>query len=331
LPDADLSIKAGRVTVLDGLFASHASLRLTLAPGVLAFSELAGDLGPGRIEGRASLRRDGAVVSLSGAAVVSGQPIPGAWAQGEWGGKLDFTATGDTPSALVGGLAGSGAVQLRGLVLPQADPGAPARVIAEAESGALYISENDFMGALRREIIRAPLTLDAPEVTAQVSGGVARLQASQFSAAIDLRRMSLEARVPLPAGDLPKNGNGASPQIAALWRGPLIAPQRDLEAGAFVNALAARAIARESARIEALEADLRERALFARRKRGMDFLHQREREVAAFLAEQARLDGERQEREAQEQARREREQADIERGELDKLIRSLPQEISPQP
>ena len=332
LPDADLSIKAGRVTVLDGLFASHASLRLTLAPGVIAFSELAGDLGPGRLEGRASLRRDGAVASVSGAATVSGQPIPGAWAQGSWGGKLDFTATGDTPSALVGGLAGSGGAQLRGIVFPQADPGAPARVIAEAESGALYISENDFMGALRREIIKAPLTLDAPEATAQVSGGVVRILAPQFSAAIDLRRMSLEARVPLPTGDLPKNWNGASPQIAALWRGPLIAPQRDLEAGAFVNALAVRAIARESARIEALEADLRERALFARRKRGFDFLHQRQREVAAFLAEQAQLDRERQdrerqERESQEQARRE--QSETEKGELDKLIRSLPQEISP--
>ena len=328
LPDADLSIKAGQVTVLEGLSAARASLRLTLAPGVLAFSEMSGALGQGRLEGRASLRRDGAVVSLSGAAAVSGQPIPGSWAQGVWGGKLDFTATGDTPSALVGGLAGSGAVQLRGLVLPQADPGAPARVIAEAESGALYISENDFMGALRREIIKAPLTLEALEATAQVSGGLLRLQAPQISAAIDLRRMSLEARAPLPSGVLPKNWNGAPPQVAALWRGPLAAPQRDLDAGTFINALAARAIARESARIEALEADLRERAFFARRKRGMDFLHQRQREVAVFLAEQAKLDRERQERESQEQARREREQAEIEKGELEKLIRSLPPEIA---
>ncbi len=328
LPDADFAIKAGQVTVLEGLSATRASLRLNLAPGVLAFSEMTGALGPGRIEGRASFRRDGASVSVSGAATVSGQPIPGAWAQGEWGGKLDFTATGDTPSALVGGLAGSGNLQLRGLVIPQADPGAPARVIAEAESGALYISENDFMGALRREIIRAPLSLDALEATAQVSGGVARLQAPQVSAAIDLRRMSLEARAPLPTGDLPKNWNGTPPQIAALWRGPLIAPQRDLEAGVFVNALAARAIARESARIEALEADMRERALFARRKRGFDFLHQREREVATFLAEQAQLDHERQELESQEQARREREQSEIEKGELEKLIRSLPPEIA---
>ena len=331
LPEADLSIKAGQVTVLEGLSAARASLRLTLAPGLLGFSEMTGALGLGRIEGRALLRRDGAAVSLTGAAMVSGQPIPGAWAQGAWGGKLDFTATGDTPSALVGGLAGSGEMQLRGLVLPQADPGAPARVLVEAESGALYISENDFMGALRREIIKAPLTFEAIDATAQITGGVMRLQAPQVSAAIDLRRMTLEARAPLSAGPLPKNWNGAPPEVAALWRGPLAAPQRDLDAGLFINALAARAIARESARIEALEADLRERALFARRKRGMDFLHQREREVAAFLADQARLDRERQEREAQEQAKREREQADIERGELDKLIRSLPQEISPQP
>ena len=328
LPDADFSIKAGQVTVLEGLSAARASLRLTLAPGVLAFSELSGSLGQGRIEGRASLRRDGAAVSLSGAAAVSGQPIPGSWAQGAWGGKLDFTATGDTPSALVGGLAGSGDVQLRGLVLPQADPGAPARVLAEAESGSLYISENDFMGALRREIIKAPLTLDTVDATAQVSGGLVRLQAPQISAAIDLRRMSLEARAPLPSGVLPKNWNGAPPQVAALWRGPLAAPQRDLDAGTYINALAARAIARESARIEALEADLRERAFFARRKRGFDFLHQREREVAAFLAEQAKLDRERQERESQEQARREREQSQIEKGELDKLIRSLPPETA---
>ena len=103
-------------------------------------------------------------------------------------------------------------------------------------------------------------------------------------------------------------------QIAALWRGPLAAPLRDLDAGSFINGLAVRAIARESARIEALEADMRERALFARRKRGLDFLHEREREVAAYLAEQAQ---------------REREQSDIEKGELDKLIRSLPMAHSP--
>ena len=58
-------------------------------------------------------------------------------------------------------------------------------------------------------------------------------------------------------------------------------------------------------------------AFFARRKRGLDFLHRREAEVAAFLTEQARLDRERQERE---------------KGEIGRLIESLPTDaLQPEP
>ena len=312
LPEADIVIKAGQVTLMDGVQATQASLRLGLSPGVFAISDLAGAWGPGRIEGGATLRRDGASVFLSGAGAVSGQPIPGNWARGEWGGRMDFTATGNSPAALVAGLAGTGTVQLPPVTLPQADPAAPARVIAEAEAGKLYISENDFLGALRRELDKAPLALPTRDLEARIAGGVVRLSASDVSAALDLRRMALEARVDLPVGDLPKDWSEASPRVAMVWRGPLGAPQRELDAGLFINGLAVRAIARESARIEALEADLRERAFFARRKRGLDFLARREREVAAFLAEQARLE-------------RQRPRLDIEKGEMERLIESLPQ------
>ena len=311
-PEADVIIRAGRITLLDGVLATQASLRLGLSPGVFAVSDLAGAWGQGRIEGRATLRRDGASVFLSGAGEVSGQPLPGNWARGEWGGRMDFTATGNSPAALVAGLAGTGAVQLRSVTLPQADPLAPARVIAEAESGKLYISENDFMGALRRELDKAPLTLATRDLEVRIAGGVVRLSASDVTAAVDLRRMAVEARVQLPVGDLPKDWSEAAPKVAMVWRGPLGAPQRELDAGVFINGLAVRAIARESARIEALEADLRERAFFARRKRGLDFLARREREVAAFLAEQARLE-------------RQRARVDIEKGEMERLIESLPQ------
>jgi len=189
---------------------------------------------------------------------------------------------------------------------------APARVIAEAESGKLYISENDFMGALRRELDKASLTLATRDLEARIAGGVVRLSASDVTAALDLRRMAVEARVLLPLDDLPKDWSEAAPKVAMVWRGPLGAPQRELDAGVFINGLAVRAIARESARIEALEADLRERAFFARRKRGLDFLARREREISAFLTEQARLD-------------RQRARVDIEKGEMERLIESLPQ------
>ena len=312
LPEVDVLIKSARATLLDGVLATQASLRLGLSPGVFAISDLTGAWGQGRIEGHATLRRDGASVFLSGAGAVSGQPMPGSWARGEWDGRMDFTATGGSPAALVAGLAGTGAVQLRSVTLPQADPLAPARVIVEAEAGKLYISENDFMGALRRELDKAPLTLATRDLEARMAGGVVRLSASDVSAALDLRRMAVEARVQLPVGDLPKDWSEAAPKVAMVWRGPLGAPQRELDAGVFINGLAVRAIARESARIEALEADLRERAFFARRKRGLDFLARREREVAAFLAEQARLD-------------RQRPRVDIEKGEMERLIESLPE------
>jgi hypothetical protein len=230
---------------------------------------------------------------------------------------MEFTTTGDSPAALAAGLAGSGAFQLGSVMIAQADPAAPGRVVAEAEAGKLYVSENDFMGALRRELEKAPLPIATRDLAARVSGGVAYLTAPDIGASIDLRRMALEARVELPVGDLPKNWNERPPRVAVVWRGPLAAPQRDLDAGTFINGLAVRAIARETARIEALEADLRERAFFARRKRGLDFLHRREAEVAAFLTEQARLDRERQERD---------------KGEIGRLIESLPTDaLQPEP
>ena len=317
LPDVDVLLKSGQAMILDGVPATQASLRLTLSPGAMGFSDLTAALGPGRIEGRASLRRDGALASLMGAVAVTGSPIPGTWVKGVWDGRMEFTTTGDSPAALAAGLAGSGAFQLASVMIAQADPAAPGRVVAEAEAGKLYVSENDFMGALRRELEKAPLPIATRDLAARVSGGVAYLTAPDIGASIDLRRMAVEARVELPVGDLPKNWNERPPRVAVVWRGPLAAPQRDLDAGTFINGLAVRAIARETARIEALEADLRERAFFARRKRGLDFLHRREAEVAAFLTEQARLDRERQERE---------------KGEIGRLIESLPTDaLQPEP
>ena len=311
-PQVDLSLKAGQVTILDGVSASQASFKLTLGPGVLSISDLTAALGQGRIAGGVSLRRDGSSVFLSGAGDVTGQSAPGAWARGLWDARMDFTATGDSPAALAAGLAGAGVVRLGAITLPQADPGAPARVMAEAEAGKLYISENDFLGALRRELDKAPMALGARDLDARMAGGLLRLSASDVAASIDLRRMAVEAKVALPIGALPQDWSEPTPRVAMVWRGPLSAPQRELEAGPFINGLAVRAVARESARIEALEGDLRERAFFARRKRGLDFLHRREKEVAAWLAEQARLE-------------RLRPRADIEKGEMERLIEALPQ------
>jgi hypothetical protein len=82
---------------------------------------------------------------------------------------------------------------------------------------------------------------------------------------LDLDRLSLDQRSRLALVDLPKDWNGPPPSINLVSAGALNNPARTVESGIFVNALAARAIARENARIQAQEFDIHEQAFFYNR------------------------------------------------------------------
>ena len=215
--------------------------------------------------------------------------------------------------------------------MPRADPAAPGRVIVASDANEIYVSENDFIGALRRELDRGALALADRTHDAMLAGGVLRLvEKDGFSAAFDLRSLAVELRANLAPSPLPKDWKGAATPVAVVLKGAFADPRREIEAGAFVSALSARAIAREQARVEALEADIRERALFARRQRGLAFLRLREREVAAWEAEQARLAVEAERRRIEEERRaaeeERRRQAEIERRRLEEERRAAEEE-----
>jgi len=80
--------------------------------------------------------------------------------------------------------------------------------------------------------------------------------------------------------------------VAVALSGPVDAPTRQIDASGFVAGLAAQAIGRESDRIAALDADIRERAAFNRRLKAEQFMRQREAELQAYAAEQARIKSE---------------------------------------
>jgi hypothetical protein len=229
-----------------------------------------------------------------------GVPIDRAGVSGILTGGLTFTSTGANAAALAAGLAGAGQAKIADFKFTRADPGAPARVIAQADEGSIYISENDFVGALRRELDRAPQQFGERSFDLNMAAGVLRVaSAAGQTLSLDLRTISAEARTMLTADPLPKDWTGPAPQLTIIDRDGV----RELDAGAFINTLAARAITKEAARIEALEGDIRERAAFARRRRGFEFLRQREREIVAYDAEQARLAVEAARRAAEEQRR----------------------------
>jgi hypothetical protein len=163
-----------------------------------------------------------------------------------------------------------------------------------------------------------------------VAGGVARLSpfadekpAASLSASgsFDLRNARIELRAAMQGRSAPKGWSGALPQIAVNWRGDWRAPARSYDVSALSNAVSQRALQREIERVEALEADIRERAAFNRRLRAER--ERREEELRVIAAEaRAREERLREERLREEQARQEqarKEQARLEQARQDRL------------
>lgn len=121
--------------------------------------------------------------------------------------------------------------------------------------------------------------------------------------AVDLRNFVVDQRITFTGRQLPKDWNDPPPQASIFWKGPLANPTRSIDASGMGNVLAARAIARETVRVQALEADIRERAYFNRRLKGLQFIKQREGEIVAWQAEQARLAAEAERRRIEEEKR----------------------------
>ena len=113
----------------------------------------------------------------------------------------------------------------------------------------------------------------------------------------DARAHVGESVVELQSPTPPKGWSGPPPRVRVAWSGPADKAARTIDASALSSALASRALAREGARIAALEADIRERAAFNRRLKAQEWLRQRAAEIDAFHREQARI--------AEEAARRE--------------------------
>jgi hypothetical protein len=119
-------------------------------------------------------------------------------------------------------------------------------------------------------------------------------------------------RVNLTAPRTPKDWVGAAPVATLIWQGKPDAMQRSVDAGPLFNAISSRAIAREAARVQALEADIRERAYFNRRSKAFDFIRRRDRELGIYLDEQRRIEAEAARRMAEDERRKAEDDREVE-------------------
>jgi hypothetical protein len=310
LPRARIALSAGLLThggepVVSGVDAQFeigdGSLRLEGVQGQWRGARLSGQL---RLGAEGGLRSLGWRLDLSGAD--AGQLTNGA-AAGALDVRMEGGGAGETPQRLVNTLAGSGEARLADGRIAALSPAALGKLVNEADRLGLDGDVGARFSALLGEEpwplgdIALPLTLSGGALRVAPHRSQVQGAQAQFTALFDLRRWRGEARadVTLAGAPVPPLRPGEQPQASVIWRGAPGAVTRSVETGAIRTLIAARELKRELDRVEAFEADARERALFARRLRLERETREREtrekeqREADAAREEARRIMGER--------------------------------------
>ncbi len=344
LPEFDLAIEAGAVTAADGIILRGARFALRADQDGLRLDDLTAPFGGGRVGGRFATRREGGLAQLSGRVTLEGvdlAPLTGGGLGGKVSGQVEAGGSGESPARLIAGLGGAGALTFAEARLGRFDPAAYARIIATTGEDASESDAARLQQRLSEALDRDGWSLGSVTVPFTLAGGLVRLQPLTFersglrteaSGIVDLRALTLDLRLGLkPLGALPKGWPADAPQVGVAWRGPLAAPRRETDVNALSNMVAARALAREIERVEAFEADARERAAHSRRLRAEREMRENARKLAEFLkaeeerrlAEEKRAEEERRAEEARRLAeeRRAEEQRRAEQARMEQEMR----------
>jgi hypothetical protein len=316
LPGLSLGLTSPRVLVpLAG--AMGGSFRLRVNEGALTLGEIALQSGSLSLTGGVEAERSGGLLSLRGNGVIDGLDL-GALLGGDLSGRgrlaLQLGAAAESPARLMAGLTGAGQFSARDLGINRLDPAALERIAQGFASDVIVSDTATLAQGVRRAVEGAPWRL--PEVSAAliVSGGVVRLSPLTddkapalltVSGAHDLRVGTGELRAVMQGKALPKGWTGSPPQITVTWRGPWRTPARSYDVSVLSNAVAQRALQREIERVDALEADIRERAMFNRRLRADRERREEEQRAADARLREARVEEEkaREDRIREERAR----------------------------
>ncbi|QXX75864.1 AsmA family protein [Methylovirgula sp. HY1] len=297
-PPTDLRLTAKHFLLTPQMSGRDASLDLGVSGGraglKLTLQHVAMKLGAGSAVADLTLRRDEANAAVAGHLAVSNYDLALPSLRARLSGGLDLAGTGNSTAAVFSGLAGSGMLTFTDLVLPRTDPSAMLQVFKAVEDDSLGLDGSEIDRALTAKFDTGASHLGNVAFDAGLAAGVLRLApkgaavetpaagiTETLQASVDLNNLTLDQTTNIDLLTLPKNWSGPPPQVTVTAKGALSNPARTIESSSFVNALAARAIARESARIQAQEFDVHEQAFFYNRLKS-----ERRREQEKLKAEE---------------------------------------------
>jgi large subunit ribosomal protein L24 len=267
-----LDLKSKRVTLLPGVVAQQLRGAARFNGSELILEDVTGELANGRLEARLALTNgpEGAGARLrvglseaDAAALFPGKGGPAI------SGKLELLteleASGRSPAAFMGSLAGFGSITLQKAQLAGLNPAVFDATIRAAELGI------PLGGARIREFATgvldgAPLSVARATSTIRISAGQARfnnikIQAKdadvQASASIDLSNAMVDAALTL-SGTQPTGG--APPAVLIVLKGRLPSPARMIDASLLSGWLTLREVEQQTKQIDSMEQAAREAA-----------------------------------------------------------------------
>lgn len=245
-------------------FGGKARFDLALGPGLLSVSHATLEHGGGKLGGGFDLRRQGAQVTLSGEAQAEDLSVKNPAFSSVVGGQLHFAGNGASLAALVGSLAGDGEIHAKNLAIAGASVDAADEALAAGEASDATFDAKAVAKSLDQFFARDQFRLAQADFSARLADG--RLTLSRGAGAapgvdfsFDLRDAGMALALSVIARHGPPGWTDALPRAGVIWAGPWSAPLRRVDSTEFVSAVAARALEREEARIEALKAEDRAR------------------------------------------------------------------------
>lgn len=313
-----ITLSAPSLTLPFGYRGDEPRLDLRWSGDGLELSDAQFRFAGGEWRGALALKRQGSLVSFSSRTQWNGVDVATLWPQSGMGGKafmtLDLGASGESVAAMIVSLLGGGRLRVENGSMTRLDARRVMPVIASADQGRDAPDQRVLRDAVLKALDTGPLSVDAFETTLGVANGAVRIGPAAMTAAFaqgqalalyDLKTMRLDARLTMQMAGAGARDWAAAPQWGVQWRSlPNGVIAREIDVATLNNLLTTRYVARELQRIEAEEADLRERNFFIRRQR----------------SEKLRLE----ERVRQEEIRRAEEEARKAREEAERILELIP-------
>lgn len=327
---AELDLTTGALSAAGSPNVYDASFSLAIQPEGLRIANLSGTLFGGELAGLLEVKNTGGTGLLSAQARLSGAdlglvlPDSGVAGQGDFSTAL--SASGKSVGGLVSTLSGSGTATLREISLPGLNPQALPALLAKADAvgrdistaataafapeiaanGEFTAAGADLAFTLAGGVMRAPpVTLDNPAATLS----------AELRADLNTGRVSADGALTYRAGD--EALAGSEPALRFTVEGPLGAVTTTFDSEPLAQFLTQRALEREQARVEAMQAALLEKQRLRREVRYYAALQDERERLAeerrrAAEAERVRLEAEqaRADEAARQQAEDERRQAE---------------------